>query len=157
MKVIMNDKAFLEKGYIISTDKSLIDFDAVYHYLDQESYWATGVTAERLKKAIDNSMCFGIYKDGKQAGFTRVVTDKATFAYICDVFVLSEHRRLGLSKWLMQTIREHPEFKGLRRWSLATSDAHGLYQQFGFVPLSKPENWMEIFTPYSQQIRGDGK
>lgn len=156
MKVIMNDKFFQDKGYIISTDKSFIDFDAVYNYLENESYWAKGVTIERLKKAIDNSMCFGIYKDGKQAGFARVVTDKATFAYVCDVFVLDAHRGLGLSKWLMQTIREYPELKGLRRWSLATSDAHGLYQQFGFVPLSKPQNWMEVYTPYAQNQR-DGK
>ena len=156
MKVIMNDKFFEDKGYSISTDKSLIDFDAVYNYLENESYWAKGVTVERLKIAIDNSICFGIYKDGKQAGFTRVITDKATFAYVCDVFVLEGHRGLGLSKWLMQTIREHTEFKGLRRWSLATSDAHGLYEQFGFVPLSKPENWMEVYTPYTQ-TRGDGK
>ena len=156
MKVIMNDKFFEDKGYSISTDKSLIDFDAVYNYLENESYWAKGVTVERLKIAIDNSICFGIYKDGKQAGFTRVITDKATFAYVCDVFVLEGHRGLGLSKWLMQTIREHPEFQGLRRWSLATSDAHGLYEQFGFVPLSKPENWMEVYTPYTQK-QGDGK
>ncbi|HJP63922.1 MAG TPA: hypothetical protein VJ844_10785, partial [Mucilaginibacter sp.] len=85
MKVIMNDKFFQDKGYSISTDKSLIDFDAVYNYLENESYWAKGVTVERLKNAIENSVCFGIYKDGKQAGFTRVITDKATFAYICDV------------------------------------------------------------------------
>jgi len=156
MKVIMNDKYFFEKGYSISTDKSLIDFGAVYNYLENESYWAKGVTAERLRKAIDNSMCFGIYKDGKQAGFARVVTDKATFAYLCDVFVLDAYRGIGLSKWLMQTIREHPELKGLRRWSLATSDAHGLYHQFGFVPLSKPENWMEVYTHYTQTL-GDGK
>lgn len=156
MKVIMNDKYFFEKGYSISTDKDLIDFDAVYNYLENESYWAKGVTAERLRKAIDNSMCFGIYKDGKQAGFTRVVSDKATFAYLCDVFVLDGHRGLGLSKWLMQTIREHPDLRGLRRWSLATLDAHGLYQQFGFVPLSKPENWMEVYIPYTQ-MQGDGK
>jgi GNAT superfamily N-acetyltransferase len=148
MKTIMNDKAFLEKGYIISTDKTLIDFDAVYHYLSEDSYWAKGITAERLKKAIEGSMCFGIYKDNKQAGFTRVVTDNATFAYICDVFILDGHKRLGLSKWLMQTIKEHPELQGLRRWSLATADAHKLYEQFGFTSLSKPDSWMEIFTPY---------
>jgi GNAT superfamily N-acetyltransferase len=148
MKTVMNDEVFLEKGYTITNDKSLIDFDRVYHYLEYDSYWAKGVTADRLKKAIENSMCFVILKQNELAGFARVVTDKATFAYICDVFVLEEHRRLGLSKWLMQTIIQHPELKGLRRWSLATSDAHKLYAQFGFVPLSKPENWMEIYTPY---------
>ncbi|MGZ3946107.1 MAG: GNAT family N-acetyltransferase, partial [Mucilaginibacter sp.] len=148
MKTIMNDQAFLDKGYSISTDKSDIDFDRVYHYLEHDSYWAKGVTAERLRRAIENSMCFVILKQNELAGFTRLVTDKATFAYICDVFVLEEHRRLGLSKWLMQTIMQHPELQGLRRWSLATADAHGLYEQVGFVPLSKPENWMEIYIPY---------
>jgi GNAT superfamily N-acetyltransferase len=147
----MNDKAFLEKGYIISTDKNMIDFERVHYYLTKESYWAKGIPAERLKRAIENSMCFVIYKQKDFAGFARVVTDKATFGYICDVFVLEGHRRLGLSKWLMQSIMEHPELQGLRRWSLATADAHKLYEQFGFTPLSKPANWMEIFTPYLKQ------
>jgi GNAT superfamily N-acetyltransferase len=150
----MNDDAFLQKGFIISTDKSLIDFEAVYNYLDKESYWAKGIPVERLKMAIENSMCFGIYQHGKQAGFTRVVTDKATFAYICDVFILPDYRRLGLSKWLMQSIMQHPELQGLRRWSLATADAHGLYKQFGFTDIMRPENWMEIFKPY--EIRHQG-
>lgn len=149
-KSIMNDDTFLSKGYIISNDKRHIDFDRLYQYLENESYWAKGVTVDRLKRAVENSLCFVILKQEEFAGFARVVTDKATFAYICDVFVLDEHRRLGLSKWLMQTILQHPELQGLRRWSLATSDAHGLYKQFGFVPLSKPDTWMEIYTPYTQ-------
>ena len=149
-KSIINDKALHEKGYIISTDKSLIDFDKVYHYLANESYWAKGVTPARLTTAIANSLCFGIYHQQELVGFARVVTDNATFAYICDVFVLETHRRLGLSKWLIQTIVNYPEIVGLRRWSLATSDAHKLYSQFGFVPISKPGNWMEIFKPYTQ-------
>lgn len=150
MKTIINENALLEKGFILSTDKSLIDFDIVYHYLDKESYWAKGIPAERLQKAIDNSMCFGIYKENKQAAFARVVTDMASFAYICDVFVSPAYRRLGLSKWLIQSIKQHPELQGLRRWSLATLDAHELYTQYGFTPLSKPANWMEIFTPYTK-------
>jgi len=156
MKTEMNDDFFLKKGFLISTDKSLIDFDRVHNYLCNESYWAKGLPRERLKKAIENSMCFGVYKDGKQAGFTRVVTDNATFAYICDVFILADYRHLGLSKWLMQTIKQHPDLQGLRRWSLATADAHGLYTQFGFTPLSKPENWMEIFAPYPVQQQNQG-
>lgn len=156
MKTILNDEHFLKKGYIISTDKSLIDFDTVYHYLAYDSYWAKGLQVERQKRAIENSLCFGIYKDGKQAGFTRVVTDFATFAYICDVFVLEAHKGLGLSKWMMQVIVQHPDLQGIRRWSLATADAHGLYAQFGFVPLSKPENWMEIFTPYPLPVQENG-
>ena len=144
----MNDDFFLKQGFTISTDKTLLDFEAIYKYLNQESYWAKGIPAERLKKAIENSMCFGVYKQNAQAGFTRVVTDKATFAYLCDVFILPGYRGLGLSKWLMQTIVEHPELQGLRRWSLATADAHGLYSQFGFTEISRPDRWMEKFKPY---------
>jgi len=157
MKVIMNDRAFAEKGFKISTDKSQIDFDTVYNYLNHESYWAKGIPTEKLKKAIENSMCFGVYHHDRQAGFARVVTDKATFAYICDVFILADYRRLGLSKWLMQTIRQHPELQGLRRWSLATADAHDLYKQFGFTIIDRPERWMEIFTPYKEQDQGGEK
>ncbi len=157
MKVIMNEDSFIKKGFIISTDKDLIDFKMVYNYLNQESYWAKGIKTERLKSAIVNSMCFGVYQGNKQAGFARVVTDKATFAYICDVFILDDYRRLGLSKWLMQTIKQHPELQGLRRWSLATADAHGLYGQFGFTALSRPENWMEVFTPYELPDQGGEK
>jgi GNAT superfamily N-acetyltransferase len=148
MRVFINAENFLKKGYNISTDKELLDFASIYLYLSQQSYWAAGIPADRLKNAIGNSMCFGVYKDTAQAGFARVVTDKATFAYICDVFILPDYRGIGLSKWLMQAILEHPDLQGLRRWSLATADAHGLYSQFGFTKLSKPENWMEIFKPY---------
>jgi GNAT superfamily N-acetyltransferase len=148
MRVFINAESFLKKGYNISTDKDLLDFAAIYLYLSEESYWAAGIPADRLKNAINNSMCFGVYKDTAQAGFARVVTDKASFAYICDVFILPGYRGIGLSKWLIQAIVEHPELQGLRRWSLATADAHGLYSQFGFTPLSKPENWMEKFKPY---------
>lgn len=148
MHTIINDAAFVKNGFQITTDNNLLDFELIYNYLDKESYWAKGIPRERVEKAINNSMCFGIYKDGKQAGFARAITDSATFAYICDVFVLPEYRRLGLSKWLIQTIVEHPELQGLRRWSLATADAHGLYKQFGFTELSKPAVWMEIHNPY---------
>ncbi len=147
---IINDKAFSDKGYLISTDKALIDVEKVYSYLENESYWAKGVTLSRLENAIQNSICFGVYQGQELVGFARVVTDIATFAYLCDVFILEEHRRLGLSKWLIQSIVNHPDLQDLRRWSLATSDAHKLYSQFGFVPLSKPGNWMEIFKPYTQ-------
>ena len=157
MKTIMNDEVFAQRGFIISTDKNLIDFETVYNYLNNDSYWAQGIPRERMERAIDNSICFGIYHNGKQAGFTRVVTDMATFGYICDVFILPEYRRLGLSKWLMQTIIQYPEFQGLRRWSLATLDAHGLYEQVGFTGLSKPQNWMEIFTPYLKPNQGREK
>ncbi|MDB4924933.1 GNAT family N-acetyltransferase [Mucilaginibacter sp.] len=148
MKVFINNDAFLKKGFSISTDKSLLNFEAIYNYLDKESYWAKGIPVEKLKIAIENSFCFGVYHNKTQAGFARIVTDKATFAYICDVFILPEFRNKSLSKWLIQTITRHPELQGLRRWSLATADAHGLYSQFGFTEITRPESWMEIFTPY---------
>ncbi len=151
MKVIMNDKKFMDKGFIISTDKSLLDADLIYRFLDQDSYWSQGIPREKVLKAMENSLCFGVYQHKQQVGFSRVVTDKATFAYLADVFILPEFRGLGLSKWLMQTIIAHPDLQGLRRWSLATADAHGLYAQFGFTPLSRTERWMEIFTPYKKQ------
>jgi len=150
MRSIINGDNLIKKGFQISTDKDMLDFNVIYKYLNEDSYWAKGISAEKLKRAIDNSICFGLYHHGKQAGFTRLVTDKATFAYICDVFVLPEFRGHGLSKWLIQTIVEDPEFSGLRRWSLATLDAHGLYSQFGFSQISQPARWMEIFTPYTK-------
>ena len=147
----MNDSPFIKKGYQISLDKNKLNFEVIYHYLSEDSYWAKGITVERLKKAIENSVCFGVYHNHEQAGFARVVTDSATFAYICDVLILPQFRGNGLSKWLIQTIVNHHEFQGLRRWSLATADAHGLYQQFGFTTISKPDRWMEIFTPYIKE------
>jgi len=144
----MNDAIFEQKGFSISTDKNLLDVQLIYNFLDQDSYWARGIPVEVLQKAIANSMCFGVYKHNDQIGFARVITDNATFAYLCDVFILNNYRGLGLSKWLIQTIVNHPELQGLRRWSLATADAHGLYKQFGFTTITKPERFMEIFTPY---------
>jgi len=144
----MNDESFAKKGFTISTDKDMLDFEMIYNYLSKESYWSKGITADRVRISIANSICFGVYDNGKQVGLARVITDKATFAYLCDVFVLDSHRGLGLSKWLMQTILGHPELQGLRRWVLATADAHGLYKQFGFGPLTKPDNWMDIYTPF---------
>jgi N-acetylglutamate synthase-like GNAT family acetyltransferase len=148
MKLFINDKTFLDKGYLITTDKSLLNFDVIYNYLDKESYWAQGIPVEKLKIAIKNSMCFGVYHNNNQIGFARVITDNATFGYLADVFILPAFRGIGLSKWLMQTIMNHPDLQGLRRWSLATADAQGLYSQFGFIPITYPERWMQIFTPY---------
>jgi GNAT superfamily N-acetyltransferase len=148
MPVFMNDDAFIKKGFLISTDKNLLNFDVIFNYLEKESYWAKGMPPEKLKKAVEHSLCFGVYKDGKQAGFARVVTDTATFAYLCDVFILPPHQGIGLSKWMMQTILSHADLQGLRRWSLATLDAQGLYSQFGFSQITNPERWMQIFTPY---------
>lgn len=119
MLTVMNDDVFLKKGYKISTDKNLLDVDMIYHYLHDQSYWSKGIPLESVRTSILNSMCFGLYKDDRQVGFARVVTDNATFAYLCDVFILDEHRGWGLSKWLVQTILAHPELQGLKRWLLA--------------------------------------
>jgi GNAT superfamily N-acetyltransferase len=147
----MNDESFTNKGFKISADKEVLDRDMIYQYLSKESYWSKGIPFEKMNSSIDNSLCFGIYKEGQQVGFARVITDKATFAYLCDVFVLDKYRGQGLSKWLVQTILAHDELQGLRRWLLATADAHGLYKQFGFTPINSPERWMGIYTPYEKE------
>lgn len=133
--------------FTISTDRSRLDVDTIHRFLVEDSYWARERTLDQTKTAIENSICFGLYRDDKLIGFARVVSDKATFAYIGDVFVLEEYRGRGLSKWLMQVIVEYPELQGLRRWVLATKDAHGLYSQFEFAPLRYPERWMEKTAP----------
>jgi GNAT superfamily N-acetyltransferase len=129
-----------KKDYSISTDISKLNIDVIYHYLSEESYWAKDVPRTVVEKSIDNSMCFGLYYNNGQTfqvGFARLITDKATFAWLADVFILPAYRGKGLSKWLMQTIIEHPELQGLRRWLLGTKDAHGLYEQFGWTPLTE--------------------
>ena len=141
--------------YLISTDPRRVDVEAVHRFLTA-SYWAEGIPIEVVRRSIEHSLCFGIYKGGEQAGFARVITDYATFAYIGDVFVLEAHRGQGLSKWLMSAIREHPELQGFRRWVLATRDAHTLYSRFGFAPLRHPETWMEIRSYYSRGMAGAG-
>jgi GNAT superfamily N-acetyltransferase len=134
--------------YEISADTSRLDLDVIHRYLSEESYWAPGIPRETVTRAIANSLCFGIYtEEGAQVGFARLITDRATFAYLADVFVLSEHRGKGLSKRLMETIIAHPEVQGLRRWALATRDAHELYVRYGFTPLAKPDRMMERHDP----------
>ncbi len=132
--------------YTISADKSRIDIPVVHSYLAR-SYWATGVPVEIVRRSIENSLAFGIYKDDQQVGFARVISDYATFAYLADVFVIEEFQGRGLGKWLMEVILSHPQLQGLRRWSLATRDAHGLYEKFGFESLKRPESNMEILRP----------
>ena len=148
--IILNDQTYLNKGYNISTDQSLLQFDAIYDYLNTQSYWAKGISKEKLQIAIQSSVCFGVYHQNKQVGFARVISDNSTFAYLADVFIIASHRKQGLSKWLMQTILAHPSFKDLRRWLLATADAQGLYAKFGFKSITQPERFMQIFTPYSE-------
>jgi len=137
-----------KKGeYEIDTDKRRLDIAGIHKFLSTESYWAKNRTLEQTLTAIENSLCFGLYHGREQVGFARVVTDRATFAYIGDVYVLDGHRGRGLSKWLMQTIVEQPDMQNLRRWLLATKDAHGLYAQYGFETLVHPERWMERTAP----------
>lgn len=135
------------ENFEISTDKSKLDIDMIHKFLIEDSYWAQTRTFEQTKTAIENSICFGVYLNDRQVGFARVVSDRATFAYLGDVFILDEFRGRGLSKRLMETIVSHPELQGLRRWLLATKDAHGLYEQFEFAPLRLPERWMERTAP----------
>ena len=135
-----------ENGFIYSDDNNLIDTNAVHHYLSEESYWAKGIPIEIVEKSIQNSLCFGIYKDGEQVGFARWITDRATFAYLCDVYIEQDYRGMGLAKKLMSLMMFHPDLQGLRAYHLGTLDAHGLYAQFGFKPLTTPERRMEIIV-----------
>jgi GNAT superfamily N-acetyltransferase len=133
--------------FLISTDRTRLDLDVVHRYLTN-CYWAKGIPRETVERSIEHSLCFGIYDGGgAQAGFARVISDFATYAYIADVFVLESHRGRGLGKALMECITQHPALQGLRRWSLSTLDAHGLYSQYGFMPPQWPERYMEILRP----------
>lgn len=134
----------IENGFIFSDDRNLVDIKAVHHYLSTQSYWAKNIPFDIVKKSIENALCFGIYKDQQQVGFARWVTDKATFAYLCDVYIEEAYRGLGLSKKLMSFMLFHPDLQGLRRYHLATLDAHGLYEQFGFKSIENPERHMGI-------------
>ncbi len=128
----------------ISTDKQKINIDLIHSYLSRESYWAKDRDMEIVKTSIDNSLCFGVYLENKQIGFARVVSDYSVFAWIMDVFILEDYRGNGYGKNLMSAIMAHEKLQNLQRWGLGTEDAHGLYEQFGFKPLSKPQNMMEI-------------
>jgi GNAT superfamily N-acetyltransferase len=141
-----------ERGdYLISTDRSRLDVDAIHDFISNRSYWGQGRTPEVVERSLDNSLNFGLYNNNEQVGFGRVVTDYATFAWIADVFVLPEHRGRGLSKWLMEVMLSHERLQGFRRWVLATKDAHALYARFGFIPLHRPERWMERPDPKMQE------
>jgi GNAT superfamily N-acetyltransferase len=135
-----------KEQYCISTDKSKLDIPFIHNYLSG-SYWSENIPAEIVAKAIEGSLCFGLYDGSKQVGFARMVTDSATFAYLADVFIDEAYRGKGLSKWLMEVILSHPRLQGLRRILLATRDAHGLYTQFGFTALNMPERMMQIHNP----------
>jgi GNAT superfamily N-acetyltransferase len=134
-------------GYEISTDQDRLDVDLVFRFLSEESYWSPGIPRAVVERSINNSMCFGVYHGEVQVGFARIVTDKATFALVADVFILEAHRGKGLSKWLMHEVVEHPDLQGLRRLLLLTSDAHSLYAQFGFTEIGNPGRFMEVLYP----------
>lgn len=141
-----------KNNFIISTDSSRLDIDAICDFLTR-AYWAKGRPRERTERALANSLVFGVYDGEKQIGLARVVTDYAIFAYLCDVFIHEDYRAHGLGKWLMETVHSHPDLQGLRRWTLATRDARGLYKQFGWHALGNSENWMEIFRPFTEEGR----
>ena len=133
-----------EGDIVISDDKARLDISVIHGFLSARSYWAIGVPVEIVERSIRNSLCFGMFKSGRQIGFARVVTDFTTFAWLADVFILEEVRGGGLGKILVATVVAHPELQGLRRFMLGTRDAHKLYEQYGFAPLEFPERFMEI-------------
>ena len=154
MKIVGSDQAgnmteaeqvleYRRGDFLISTDRSRLDLDIVHGFLT-ECYWAKGIPKEVVAPSIQHSLCFGMYHAEKQAGFARVISDYATYAYLGDVFVLEPYRGHSLGKWMMQCIMAHPCLQELRRWNLLTRDAHGLYAQFGFTPVKTPEQYMEI-------------
>ncbi|RPH55397.1 MAG: N-acetyltransferase [Chloroflexi bacterium] len=130
----------------ISTDPARLDLDAITDMLSR-AYWAQGRTRGVIARYVQHSLVFGLYDGARQIGLARVVSDYTTFAWLCDVFIHEEYRGRGIGKWLMETILAHPDLQGLRRFLLATRDAHGLYSQYGFTPLQNPERWIEKFTP----------
>ena len=144
-------REWTREEFSISTDPKQLDITVIHKYLSTDSYWAQGRTVDTVKRSIENSLNFGLYKGEQQIGFARIVTDYATFAWLADVFVLDAYRGKGLGKWLVEVILSHPELQRFRRWVLATKDAHELYRQFGFIELKRPERWMERPDPQMQE------
>ena len=144
-------------GYTISTERERLDLELIRRFLREDAYWSVGIPAEIVDRSIDNSLPFGLYGPrGEQAGFARAVTDRAVFAYLADVFVVPGHRRRGLGVWLVQTVLSHPDLRGLRRFVLATEDAHRLYERFGFRSVAEGSSpLMEVAVP-AEELYGDG-
>ena len=132
----------MDKNILVSSDKSLLDFDVIYNFLTN-SYWGKNFTVESIKKSIDNSFCFGAFIENKQIGFARIITDFTRLAYLADVFILPEYQGKGYGKYMLAQIFENPELKNINKWALNTADAHGLYKQFGFDKMAEPEKYME--------------
>lgn len=137
-------------AYLLTTDKTRLDLDVIHGFL-MTSYWAAGISADIVICSVENSLTFGLFEGDEQVGFARVVTDYATFAYLADVFVLRPHRGQGLGKWMMDVVFSHPELQGLRRWMLATRDAHDLYRKHSFTALKEPSIFMEKYSPYERR------
>ena len=137
---------FTKGKFYISTENEKLDIDFIHSFLSR-SYWAEGISKEIIMRSIEGALCFGVFENNKQVGFARMITDRATFAYLADVFIIEEYRGLGLSKWLMEVIMSYPDLQGLRRMMLATRDAHELYKKFGFTPLNNADRWMQIHDP----------
>ena len=131
---------------VVTTDRSRLDLDVIHGFLTN-SYWARGIAREAVARSMEHSLCFGAFDGDQQVGFARVISDRTTFAYVCDVFALESHRGRGLSKWLMECVHAHPELQGFRRWVLLTRDAHGLYARHGWKPIASPDRYMERWTP----------
>ncbi|MES2769233.1 MAG: GNAT family N-acetyltransferase [Bdellovibrionota bacterium] len=144
----IQNKSWEKENFLISTDKIFLQVDRIHKFLANDAYWSQGIPKAVVVKSIENSFCFGLYDisagDKEQIGYARIVTDYASFAWLCDVYVEPSHRNKGLSKWLMTCVMSHPDLQNLRRICLATKDAHELYKKFGFEVTKSPENWMEI-------------
>jgi GNAT superfamily N-acetyltransferase len=132
--------------FLVSDDRARLDLGVIHGFL-RTAYWSTGVPAEVVKRAIEGSLCFGLFEHDRQVGFARAITDRATYAYLADVFVLASHRGRGLGRWLVESLMAHPDLQGLRRFSLVTRDAHELYRPFGFEALAHPDRYLERFAP----------
>lgn len=135
------------ESFIVSDDPARLDVDAIHDYLAHDSYWAQEIPRALVERALANSLCFGLYDGSRQVGFARMITDRATFSYLCDVYVLPDYRGKGLGKWLMECVMEHPDLAGHRRMHLVTRDAHELYRPLGFTEVSDPERHMAIVRP----------
>ena len=140
----MEEITIYKGEFCISTNKEKLDVDAIHDFLSTKAYWCLNIPRDKVQISIHNSVCFGVYEDKKQIGFARVITDFATIAYLGDVYVLEEYRGLGLSKWLMEIVMNHPNLQGLRRWILLTGDAHELYRKFGWTDIMDATKWMEL-------------
>ena len=147
MPVMLKPIEWRRGDFLVTTDSARFDLDAIHDFLANQSYWSRGIPRSTFERSLANSLGFALLQGSRPIGFARVISDFATVAYLGDVFIVDDYRGRGLAKWLMDCVMAHPDLQGLRRWSLVTSDAHGLYRQFGFTPLANPEKFMERHDP----------